>query len=204
MKQQHIFLLIFIAGVIGVLFYSLQGDLSPEEYAAMIAKEREAKDIYMRTAEDSPFAGQVEPFTGLKYYEPNMAYRIRAKITRIHNGNNIELASSSGEVSKYMAYAYADFSIDNDPQRLLILEAVTGSAKGTLFLGFADATSAVTTYGAGRYLDLKKVSAQTSIWLDFNTAYNPYCAYVDNFSCPLPPRENILDVSIEAGEKTYH
>jgi uncharacterized protein (DUF1684 family) len=60
------------------------------------------------------------------------------------------------------------------------------------------------TYGAGRYLDIKKTPGATSITLDFNEAYNPYCAYNDSFSCPFPPKENILHVAILAGEKNYH
>jgi uncharacterized protein len=79
-----------------------------------------------------------------------------------------------------------------------------GPYRGKLFLAFADATSANETYGAGRYLDLKKVPGATSILLDFNQAYNPYCAYSDGFSCPFPPKENILTIAINAGEKKYH
>jgi uncharacterized protein (DUF1684 family) len=73
-----------------------------------------------------------------------------------------------------------------------------------LFLAFGDETSAVESYGAGRYLDIKKVPGSTSITLDFNLAYNPYCAYNDTYSCPLPPKENLLPVAIRAGEKVYH
>jgi uncharacterized protein (DUF1684 family) len=79
-----------------------------------------------------------------------------------------------------------------------------GPLRGKLFLAFADATSGIETYGAGRYLDVKKVPAATSIELDFNLAYNPYCAYNENFSCPFPPKENVLKVAILAGEKSYH
>ena len=78
-----------------------------------------------------------------------------------------------------------------------------GPTRGTLFLAFADETSARETYGAGRYLDLKKIGGATEIELDFNRAYNPYCAYAEGFSCPLPPPENILKIAIRAGEKTY-
>jgi Uncharacterized conserved protein len=89
--------------------------------------------------------------------------------------------------------------------RVLILEFIqSGSYRGTLFLPFADETSADETYGAGRYLDLKKTPGASTMVLDFNKAYNPYCAYSDNFSCPFPPKENILKVAIKAGEKSYH
>jgi uncharacterized protein (DUF1684 family) len=88
---------------------------------------------------------------------------------------------------------------------LLILEILdVGPYRATLFLAFADATSANETYGAGRYLDLKKVPGATTVTLDFNKAYNPYCAYSDKFSCPFPPKENVLKVAVRAGEKSYH
>jgi uncharacterized protein (DUF1684 family) len=76
--------------------------------------------------------------------------------------------------------------------------------RGKLFLAFGDATSARETYGGGRYLDITKTPGSTTITLDFNQAYNPYCAYDDTYSCPLPPAENLLTVAIKAGEKNYH
>jgi hypothetical protein len=103
-----------------------------------------------------------------------------------------------------MTYAYAAFEISDQPCRLLILEIIDPAYKGKLFLAFADATSAVETYGAGRYLDVEAVRGANSILLDFNKAYNPYCAYNDSYSCPFPPRENLLEVAIKSGEKNYH
>jgi uncharacterized protein (DUF1684 family) len=79
-----------------------------------------------------------------------------------------------------------------------------GPTRGTLFLAFADKTSAVESYGSGRYLEVKKQPGAGSMVLDFNKAYNPYCAYVDGYSCPFPPKENTLDVFVRAGEKNYH
>jgi len=114
------------------------------------------------------------------------------------------LATSDGQEKKYLEYAHAEFELNNTVCRLLILEIVDGDYRGTLFLAFADSTSANETYGAGRYLDLKKTPGASSITLDFNNAYNPYCAYSDNFSCPFPPKENVLKTAVRAGEKKYH
>ena len=72
-----------------------------------------------------------------------------------------------------------------------------------LFLPFRDATSGRETYGAGRYLDVQPPDADGDVVIDFNLAYNPYCAYSEGFSCPLPPAENRLDVPIRAGEMTF-
>ena len=117
----------------------------------------------------------------------------------------IVLPTSDGKEKKYLEHAYAEFELDGIVNKLLIMEITeAGPYRGTLYLAFADETSAHETYGAGRYLDLKKVPGASSILLDFNKAYNPYCAYSDSFSCPFPPKENILKVAIKAGEKSYH
>ena len=104
-----------------------------------------------------------------------------------------------------MEYVHAEFEIEGEPQKLLILEIVDmGPYRGTLFLAFGDETSARETYGAGRYLNVEKPKGgRKSIELDFNLAYNPYCAYNDTFSCPFPPSENLLSIPIRAGEKNY-
>ena len=70
------------------------------------------------------------------------------------------------------------------------------------FLAFADSTSGKDTYGGGRYLNVRQ-DGKNSITIDFNLAYNPYCAYNPDFACPLPPKENVLTIAIEAGEKNY-
>lgn len=158
----------------------------------------------MRTANDSPFADSTESFRGLTYYPVNSRYRINARLVPVENKQARILATSDGTEKRYLEYAFAEFDLDGVKNRLLILEIMDmGPFRGTLFLAFADKTSGVDTYGAGRYLDIRKVPGSTSITLDFNEAYNPYCAYNDNFSCPFPPKENLLEVAIEAGEKNY-
>ncbi len=74
--------------------------------------------------------------------------------------------------------------------------------KGVLFLPFTDLTNSKETYGAGRYIEVKSGNGNT-ITIDFNKAYNPYCAYNEAYSCPIPPKENRMAIGILAGEKTY-
>jgi len=204
MKLNQIIGVVVVVAVVGFVFYSLQGGQSDEAYAAEIKKEREEKDFQM-TLEDSPFGEDRKIFTKLNYFEPDLKYRISASLEPIENKNMVVLSTNDGKETRYLEYAYATFTLDGVKNRLLILEIVEpGPFKGTLFLAFADKTSANETYGAGRYLDVKKVPGSSSILLDFNKAYNPYCAYSEHYSCPFPPRENILNVAIRAGEKTYH
>ena len=204
MKSSHLLVIVFIVAVAGFVFYSLRGGQSDEGYNQTIQKEREDKDAFMK-GDESPFTDTTEVFTGLKYSTPDLKYRVAAALEEIDTKKVVVLTTSDGKDQKYLEYAYATFSLDGVENKLLLLEIMDmGPQRGKLFLAFADATSAMETYGAGRYLDVKKVPGATSILLDFNQAYNPYCAYSDTFSCPFPPKENILKIAIRAGEKNYH
>lgn len=205
MKSKNVVILIIIVVVIVAGLYSLRDDGSDEHYVARIEQQRKDKDHYMRTASDSPFADSAAAFHGLAYYPVNPKYRINARLVPVENKQTRTLATSDGVEKRYLEYAFAEFELDGVKNRLLILEIMDmGPFRGTLFLAFADKTSGADTYGAGRYLDIRKVPGSTSITLDFNEAYNPYCAYNNNFSCPFPPKENLLEVAIQAGEKNYH
>jgi len=206
MKVKSIIIIGIVLIAVVTIYYSFSGSDNSEAYVGSIQKMREEKDNTMRNGSDSPFANDsLGTFTGLKYYPVDAAYRIQATLTPIENKKAITLPTSDEKQKSYLEYAYAEFEMQGQRNKLLILEIMDmGPYRGTLFLAFADQTSAIETYGAGRYLDIKKVPGSTSITLDFNEAYNPYCAYNDNYSCPFPPQENILNVRIEAGEKTYH
>jgi len=190
--------------VLVIGFYSLSGGETEEQYKATILAEREKKDAFMRS-DESPLGDSVATFKGLKYFDIDRKYKVHADLQSIQHKQVVVLPTSSGEENSYLEYAWAEFEWEGKPQRLLLLEIMAaGPTRGTLFLAFADETSARETYGAGRYLDLRKVPGAASIDLDFNKAYNPYCAYTSNFSCPFPPKENVLTIPIRAGEKTYH
>ena len=204
MKVNYLLLGAALAAATLYIIYSLGGGDSEAAYKNTISKEREEKDLLMK-GDKALFGDAPERFQGLKYFEPDMKYRVSAKLTTISKGNVITLTTNDGLEKKYLEYGYAHFSLDGIKNKLLILEVMdAGPYRGTLFLAFADATSANETYGAGRYLDIKKVPGSSSVLLDFNKAYNPYCAYFSHYSCPFPPRENILQVAIRAGEMNYH
>ncbi len=206
MKTKNILLIVVVVAVLVTVYYSFSGNQNSEAYIASMETLRQEKDHNMRTDSDSPFAGDsTNSFKGLNYFPIDAAYRIQARLTSIEQKKTISLPTSDGKQKSYMEYAYAEFEMHGERNKLLILEIMDmGPYRGTLFLAFADKTSAIETYGAGRYLDIKKIPGSTSVTLDFNEAYNPYCAYNDNFSCPFPPPENLLNIRIEAGEKTYH
>jgi uncharacterized protein len=204
-KTKNIFAILTLILIIVIIFYSFRSGTDEAAYREELKKEREEKELYMKGSDESPFAESYDAYSGLKYYEPDMRFRIVAQLTEIKDRKPIILQTSDGKEQHYVEYAYAEFDFGGFHNKLLILESMDlGPLKGRLFLAFGDETSAGETYGAGRYLDVAKQPGATTILLDFNKAYNPYCAYSEKFSCPLPPPENLLEIAVKAGEKNYH
>ncbi|MGC1241772.1 MAG: DUF1684 domain-containing protein [Chryseosolibacter sp.] len=205
MKRSKVITLIAVIAAIIIIFYGFQGSQDDTAFIKEIEKERKDKDRFMRTSAESPFASAPEEYKGLNYYPTDMKYRVIANLIPVEKKKPVVLSTNDGKEQRYVEYAYAEFKLDGVANKLLILEiADMGPFRGNLFLAFGDETSASETYGAGRYLDVTKTPGSTTIKLDFNLAYNPYCAYNNSFSCPLPPRENMLSIPIRAGEKVYH
>lgn len=116
------------------------------------------------------------------------------------------MATNTGEIRSGLRYGYFEFRVEGQDCRLQVyrLEDAPDTGGGAyLFVPFRDATSGIETYGAGRYIDLKENTSGVYD-LDFNRAYNPYCAYNAQFSCPVAPADNTLKVPVRAGEKKYH
>ncbi len=195
-------LLVIAAIAVAITLFTLNGkDEDPREYIASIEKDRQEKDRFMSTSYDSPFRMYGDTTVHLNYYPADPAYKLTARIELIEKPQYLTLGTSDGSSIKYRKYAYAHFALGEASHKLLILQDPQAK-QGGLFTAFADETSADETYGAGRYLDLDFKRANR-ITLDFNKAYNPYCIYNHTYSCPFPPRENMLPIAIKAGEKSY-
>lgn len=205
MKSSTVIVIIVILSVIAIVWYTSTSSTNDADYRAQIQQSRLEKDDFMKNGDGSPFKDSTVAFEGLKYFDPDPKFRIVADLEPVRDRKMVVLQTSDNKEQRYIEYAWALFSVDGQPCKLMILEVIdNGPFKGTLFLAFADQSSAIETYGAGRYLDVKKTPGASTITLDFNEAYNPYCAYNESFSCPFPPKENILTVAILAGEKIYH
>lgn len=206
MKKILIPLIAIVA--IGILFYTIQGSGSQEEnrtqkYLSEIQEERRDKNTFMRHDDQSPLSPELKTtFTSLNYFEPDTAYRIEARAEENEEKDLLVLPTSDNKQKPFKKWGYAVFELEGKEHRLLLLQPAFGANYEGLFLPFTDATSANETYGAGRYLDLE-VPKNKKVTLDFNRAYNPYCAYSDEHSCPFPPEENMLTVAIRAGEKNF-
>ena len=194
---------ILVGSVVFIIFiYSFAGGETEQEYIERITTEREEKDQFMRSSRDSPFKGR--EYKGLQYYEPDPEYKLTAAFEPAEGKEVVFIPTSDNKEKRYRKYGHAEFELHGEKNRLLILELADGSKdEGHLFIPFGDATSADQTYGGGRYLDIKHRPNEVVVQLDFNQAYNPYCAYNPEYSCPLPPKENLLLIPIQAGEKSY-
>lgn len=160
---------------------------------------RAAKDQLFGHGHESPLTPeQRATFTGLRYYPPDPAFRFLVRLEPVPGGATHEIQLSDGATREMDAAGAFAFTIDKTELRLIGYE----SESGGVFVPFRDATSGKETYGAGRYVEAHPDGHGTFL-LDFNQAYNPYCAYNDAWSCPLPPRENWLSVPIKAGEQTF-
>lgn len=164
-----------------------------------ILEFRRDKDEFLRLHPQSPLPHELRhDFKGLDYYPPNpdMVF-----VANVEPGDNspVRIATSDGQERTYYRGGVVHLTIDGEPVQLTLL---TVPGHEGYFLPFRDATSGKETYGAGRYLDLPPAH-KGQVMIDFNFAYNPYCAYSDAYSCALPPVENWLSVPIEAGEKTF-
>ncbi len=160
---------------------------------------RRHKDEFFGMNHGSPLPRHLRNgFEGLKYFAPNEELDLVLDFEP-EEPAGVEIATSDGQVRTYYRAGKIRFEVDGEPVELTLLR--TPGHPG-YFLPFRDGTSGKESYGAGRYLDLED-PVDGKINIDFNLAYNPYCAYSDDYSCALPPRENWLTVPIRAGEKAY-
>jgi uncharacterized protein (DUF1684 family) len=169
--------------------------MSRQEYATAL---RAAKDEYMREDPTSPLGKQERSrFDGLTYFPYDPALALELPLDRNVDSEPVEMGTSTGDTRAYARVGKVHFDVRGTPAEVTLY----GDPEN-LFLPIRDATSGHATYGAGRYVE-PEMTGDDTVFVDFNLLYNPYCAYNEQFSCPLPPVENWLQVPIEAGEQNY-
>ncbi|MGP8057430.1 MAG: DUF1684 domain-containing protein [Nitrososphaerales archaeon] len=171
-----------------------------ETWRRALLRFRERKDLLFRSDRDSP-VGPGE-FAGLKYFDPDPEFRFETELRRDPVPGSVIMTTSKGTRQLFNSIGHFELSVEGRAVRLGAYQSAERE-DSSIFVPFRDATSGVESYGAARYLDLE-VEHDDRYAVDFNYAYNPYCAYSDAYACPLPPRENWLTVAIRAGEKKYH
>jgi uncharacterized protein (DUF1684 family) len=193
-----------IAVVALIMFYSLSSEQIDEGYLTDLTEFRTKKnDRFKNNEADSPFDKENRAkFDSLSYFEVNPYYRIQADYERLGENEVVEIPTTkNGKPQKYVRYGKATFQLAGEKHEVILLKPFDKLNISTLYFFFRDRTSGGSTYGGGRYVDV--TPGKTSCIIDFNMAYNPYCAYNDYYICPIPPKENYLAISVEAGEKTY-
>ncbi|PKB71704.1 MAG: hypothetical protein BZY87_04340 [SAR202 cluster bacterium Io17-Chloro-G6] len=163
---------------------------------------RKAKDQYFGGDQDSPLTfEQRKRFRGLQYFPENSKLKFVLSVEEFSRDdrNVIQMATSTGETASHLRWGQLKFEVDGTPVVLTVYRNVDGDE---YFLPFTDVTTGRESYSGGRYLDLP-ATGDGRLLLDFNYAYDPYCAYNPHWSCPIPPAENRLPVAITAGEKTF-
>ncbi|MFT5778952.1 MAG: hypothetical protein ACI837_001909 [Crocinitomicaceae bacterium] len=147
---------------------------------------------------------EVQSFGGLDYFDFDSTYQITATFKK-SKGKIFEMPTSTERLPKYRRYGIIEFTHAGTKCRLEVYQNMvlkkSKEHKDYLFIPFRDGSSSKDSYGGGRYLDVK-IPKGKELLIDFNLAYNPYCAYSHRYSCPIPPAANTLNVSINAGEKT--
>ncbi|SNR46592.1 hypothetical protein SAMN06265371_103280 [Lutibacter agarilyticus] len=160
-------------------------------------------------ASESPLTKEDLPtFRGLDFFTIDKNYQIEAKLELTPNSPIFEMQTTTDRLPLFKIYGIAYFTLNGEKCTLNLYQSQdysnTINHQNLLFLPFNDLTNGISSYSGGRFIDLETSSAENNtIIIDFNKAYNPYCAYNHKYSCPVPPSENNLPIAITAGVKDY-
>lgn len=168
-------------------------------------KEMNAK---FKDASKSPLTKKgLRKFKGLDFFPINNTYKVVAKLTKTPDAPVFNFPTTTSRIVKYKKYGVVSFTINKINLELDIYKDTSPKFGyiNHLFLPFLDKTNGKTSYSGGRFIDILTTEEQENgtIIIDFNQAYNPYCAYSDRYSCPITPRNNFLDIEINAGVMRY-
>lgn len=192
---------LFLFPIIAILaYFSIPTAKPVEETGADVLKIRKDKDVAFKEGEESPIKDKAS-FKGLNYYSFNKDYILNFVLEKAEKAETVDIKMTDGTTEKLILFG----KIKGELQSFTLTLTLYQRENGDFFLPFKDKTAPTETYGGGRYLDLPLKNAKNNqLRVDFNLAYNPYCAYNSDFACPIPPPENTLPIRIEAGEKLFN
>lgn len=195
MFKNKVVLVLFILGVIGIMYYSLSGS---ESYADTVVKQRGEFLHNLMEEKDSPIAA-LKDFSGIKYFNADKDFIIDAEFKAEKASTQTMILMTDSTQSEIMKAGNVTFSVNGKTFTASIFD------EGEYYLlPFRDLTSGKETYGGGRFMNIPKDKLKDGkIEIDFNLAHNFYCAYSESFICPIPPKENFIDAEVRAGEKKY-
>jgi uncharacterized protein len=165
--------------------------------------QKELNEEYADSQKSPLSKTDIERFKGHEFFPINLKFRVTAILKLKPEASFFKMQTSNNQPRDHRIYAIASFMIDGRKYELSLYQSADlmkiEEYEDYLFLPFTDLTNGTQTYSAGRYIDLRIPKKGNEISIDFNKAYNPYCAYSRFYSCPIVPRENDLDIPIEAG-----
>jgi len=170
-------------------------------------KFQKEKNAFFKDASTSPLKDKDrENFESLDFFEYDSTFLVIADLRRTPNTEFFNMKTTTDRMSKERIYGVLTFNINDETYNLNVYQGEenmqTEGFEDYLFLPFLDTTNGDSSYGGGRYIDLR-IPEGDSMEIDFNSAYNPYCVYNEKYSCPIVPRVNYLSIKIEAGVKNY-
>jgi len=177
-----------------------------QTYQEIITKHRQDyKDTFLKEKRSPVRAEDLQYFD---FFAIDSTFRVKCIFTKTNSPDTFTIPTVDSKQKEYFKYGILSFEIKGEKLQLNVYQSLAlmriPKYKNYLFVPFKDFTSGKETYGGGRYLDIETTDIQTDVViLDFNKAYNPYCAFGDGFSCPIPPKENHLKARIKAGEKKF-
>jgi uncharacterized protein (DUF1684 family) len=177
-----------------------------QDHKAQIAAFRQKYMADFLEDKNSPL--KKEDLQYLRFYDADSTYRVEARAEVVASAPAFIMPVFAGTGSEYVKYANLSMQVNGKPVTLSVYRntrlAKIPAYADYLFLPFTDETNGQETYGGGRYIDLREGDFKNgSVIIDFNKAYNPYCAFAGGYSCPKPPDENQLKVAIATGEKKF-
>lgn len=195
------FLFLLVASLLSTITFA------QTPFAEQLAKHRDTYKKDLLASAGGPIK-DADDLSYVQFYTPDSAYRVMATVILTPKAEPFEMPTYSGKTKTHVSYAVLSFVLRGKKQQLTLFRNLDlmrlPGHRDYLFLPFKDATSGKETYGGGRYMDLRTGDILNGqMTLDFNKAYNPYCAYQEGYSCPIPPKSNVLSVTVEAGEKAY-
>ena len=184
-----------------------QKKLKFDNYIATIKDFQYEMNVEFANEEESPLTEEgIKDFTELDFFTIDSTYKVIAKFELEKNPRLFEMPTTTERKPIYKTFGTATFELEGKELKLHIYQNQDLIKKpdytNHLFIPFTDQTNGSESYGGGRYIDVE-IPEGDSMVIDFNRSYNPYCAYNDKYSCPIPPKENDLAIEIKAGVKTY-
>jgi uncharacterized protein len=168
----------------------------------VLAFQKDLNEEYKNPKESPLEPGDIKKFKGHTFFPIDLAYRVSAKLTITEGTPFFGMKTTSSTMKTDRVYGYVEFTLAQKQFRLPVYQSQdlmkTKEYADYLFFPFTDLTNGKETYMGGRYIDLR-IPSDNTIVIDFNQAYNPYCAYSHRYSCPLVPAENQMDIEVPAG-----